>query len=151
MATLKERIDSDLKDSMRKRTELKTSVLRMLKSAIMYKEVEPGGRALDDTGVMNVISTMVKQRRDSVEQYTVAARPELAEKELNEIAILQEYLPQQLSASELSAEVGKLIVEAGAKSAKDLGSVMKLATLRLKGRAEGKAISDEVKGQLSKL
>ncbi len=151
MATLKERIDSDLKDSMRKRTELKTSVLRMLKSAIMYKEVEPGGQPLDDTGVMNVISTMVKQRRDSVEQYTVAARPELAEKELNEIAILQEYLPQQLSASELSAEVGKLIVEAGAKSAKDLGSVMKLATLRLKGRAEGKAISDEVKGQLSKL
>jgi len=151
MATLKERIDSDLKDSMRKRTELKTSVLRMLKSAIMYKEVEPGGQPLDDTGVMNVISTMVKQRRDSVEQYTVAARPELAEKELNEIAILQEYLPQQLSASELSAEVGKLIVEAGAKSAKDLGSVMKLATLRLKGRAEGKAISDEVKVQLSKL
>ena len=70
MATLKERIDSDLKDSMRQRTELRTSVLRMLKSAIMYKEVEPGGRALDDTGVMNVISTMVKQRRDSVEQYT---------------------------------------------------------------------------------
>jgi len=151
MATLKERIDSDLKDSMRQRTELRTSVLRMLKSAIMYKEVEPGGRALDDTGVMNVISTMVKQRRDSVEQYTVAARPELADKELSEIAILQDYLPQQLSASELSVEVGKLIVEAGAKSAKDLGSVMKLATLRLKGRAEGKAISDEVKGQLSKL
>ena len=151
MATLKERIDSDLKDSMRQRTELRTSVLRMLKSAIMYKEVEPGGRALDDTGVMNVISTMVKQRRDSVEQYTVAARPELADKELSEIAILQDYLPQQLSASELSVEVGKLIVEAGAKSAKDLGSVMKLATARLKGRAEGKAISDEVKGQLSKL
>jgi uncharacterized protein YqeY len=151
MATLKERIDSDLKDSMRQRTELRTSVLRMLKSAIMYKEVEPGGRALDDTGVMNVISTMVKQRRDSVEQYTAAARPELADKELSEIAILQDYLPQQLSASELSVEVGKLIVEAGAKSAKDLGSVMKLATARLKGRAEGKAISDEVKGQLSKL
>ena len=78
-------------------------------------------------------------------------RPELADKELSEIAILQDYLPQQLSASELSVEVGKLIVEAGAKSAKDLGSVMKLATARLKGRAEGKAISDEVKGQLSKL
>ena len=151
MATLKERIESELKDSMRARNELKTSVLRMLKSAIMYKEVEPGGKALDDAGVMSVIATLVKQRRDSVDQYVAAARPELAEREQSEIGILQQYLPQQLSPSELAAEIGKLVLEAGAKSVKDLGAVMKLASARLKGRAEGKAISEEVKSQLSKL
>jgi hypothetical protein len=94
---------------------------------------------------------MVKQRRDSVEEFTRAGRRELADKELAEIAVLQAYLPKQLSAEELSAEVTKAIAEAGAKSMKDLGAVMKILTPRLKGQAEGKAISEEVKAQLAKL
>ncbi|MHB8879365.1 MAG: GatB/YqeY domain-containing protein, partial [Myxococcaceae bacterium] len=109
MATLKERIDSDLKESMKARSELTTSVLRMLKSAVKYKEVEPGATALDDAGVMQVISTMIKQRRDSVEQFRAGGRPELADKEEKEIAILQGYLPQQITADELKAQVAAAI------------------------------------------
>ncbi len=151
MATLKERIDSDLKEAMRAKNELSTSVLRMLKSAIKYKEVEPGAQALDDAGVFQVISTLIKQRRDSVEQYKQGGRAELAQKEEQEIAILQAYLPQQLSPAELAQEVASAIAEAQAKSPKDMGAVMKILTPKLKGKAEGKAISDEVKSQLSKL
>lgn len=149
--TLKERIDADLKDAMRSKNELNTSVLRMLKSAVKYKEVEPGASALDDSGVMTVISTLIKQRRDSVEQFNSAGRPELAQKEENEISVLQSYLPAQLSPQELAAEVAQALAEAQAKSAKDMGAVMKILTPRLKGKAEGKAISEEVKAQLSRL
>lgn len=151
MPTLKERLDADLKDAMRARNELTTSVLRMLKSAVKYKEVEPGATALDDAGIFTVIGTMVKQRRDSVEQYRAANRADLAEKEEKEIAILQGYLPQQLTAAELSAEVAAALKESGAKSAKEMGAVMKILTPKLKGKAEGKAISEEVKAQMSKL
>lgn len=151
MATLKERIVADLTDAMRAKDELKTSVLRMLKSAVKYKEVEPGASALDDAGVLQVITTLMKQRRDSVEQYRQGNRPDLADKEEKEIAVLLAYLPQQLTAAELAAEVGKGIAEAGAKGPKDMGAVMKVLSPRLKGKAEGKAISDEVKAQLAKL
>ena len=150
---LKTRIDADLKDAMRSKQELQTSVLRMLKSAVKYKEVEPGAPAdgLDDAGVMTVISTLIKQRRDSVDQYKQASRADLAAKEEQEIAVLQSYLPKQLSAQELTAEVSKAIGEAQAKGPKDMGAVMKIVTPRLKGKAEGKLISDEVKAQLAKL
>jgi uncharacterized protein len=152
MATVRERIDADLKDAMRSKNELHTSVLRMLKSAIKYKEVEPGATGpLDEGAILQVIGTLIKQRRDSVEQYKTGGRPELAEKEEQEISVLQNYLPKQLSADELRAEVQAAITQAGAKSAKDMGAVMKLLTPKLQGRAEGRAISEEVKSQLSKL
>ncbi|HEX8439914.1 GatB/YqeY domain-containing protein [Archangium sp.] len=152
MATVRERLDADLKDAMRSKNELHTSVLRMLKSAIKYKEVEPGATGpLDEASILQVIATLIKQRRDSVEQFKSGGRPELAEKEEQEISVLQNYLPKQLSADELRAEVQAAITEAGAKSAKDMGAVMKLVSPRLQGRAEGRAISDEVKSQLSKL
>jgi uncharacterized protein YqeY len=149
--TLKERIDADLKEAMRSKDELKTSTLRMVKSAVKYKEVEPGAKALDDAGVMGVMMTLIKQRRDSVEQYQQGGRTDLADKEEKEIAVIQAYLPQQLSGPELAAEVQRGIAEANAKGPKDMGAVMKLLTPKLKGKAEGKAISDEVKAQLSKL
>ena len=151
MATLKERINADLKDAMKAKEELKLSVLRMLKSAIKYKEVEPGASELDDTGVLQVMASLIKQRRDSVDQFKAAGHADRAEAEEKEIAILQGYLPQQLSADELRAEVQAAISASGAKSAKDMGAVMKLLTPKLQGRAEGRAISEEVKGQLSKL
>jgi uncharacterized protein len=151
MATLKERIDLELKESMRAKNELSTSVLRMLKSAIRYKEVEPGGSALDDVGVRQVVASLIKQRRDSAEQFRAGNRPELADKEEKEIAILQGYLPKQLSPQELSAEVKSAIAAAGAKTPKDMGAVMKLLLAKIQGQAEGKAISDEVKAQLAKL
>jgi uncharacterized protein len=119
MASLKERIDADLKEAMRGKDELGTSVLRMLKSAVKYKEVEPGGHALEDAGVLAVIQTLIKQRRDSVEQFRAGHRPELAEKEEREIARLQGYLPAQLSADELRAEVRAVIAQVGAKGPKE--------------------------------
>lgn len=151
MPTIRERLDADLKDAMRAKDELKTSVIRMAKSAIKYKEVEGTNKVLDEAGILQILTTMVKQRRDSIAEYQKGNRPELAEKEEKEIALIQAYLPQQLSAAELSAEVAKAITEAAAKSPKDMGNVMKLVTPRLKGKAEGKLISDEVKAQLQKL
>ena len=151
MATLKERIDADLKDAMRAKDELKLSTLRMMKSTIKYKEVEPGASLLDDAQILGVLATLVKQRRESIEQFRAGKRDDLAEKEEKEIAVIQLYMPQQLTAAELSAEVATAIAEAKATSAKDMGAVMKVATPRLKGKAEGKAISDEVKAQLAKL
>jgi uncharacterized protein YqeY len=151
MANLKERIDMELKDSMRAKNELSTSVLRMLKSAIRYREVEPGGAALDDAGVRQVVGTLIKQRRDSVEQFRAGNRPELADKEEKEITLLQAFLPKQLSAEELAAEVKSAILAAGAKTPKDMGAVMKVLIPKIQGQAEGKAISDEVKAQLAKL
>src|SRR5215510_3569462 len=121
MATLKERIDSELKESMRAKNELSTSVLRMLKSAVKYKEVEPGGKPLDDAGIHSVIQTLVKQRREAIEQFRAGGRPELADKEEKEIARLQAYLPAQLSPEQLQAEVRAVIAQVGAKGPKDMG------------------------------
>ena len=149
MPSLKERIDADLKDAMRSKDELGTSVLRMLKSAVKYKEVEPGAHALDDTGVMAVIQTLIKQRRDSVEQFRAGGRTDLADKEEKEISKLQSYLPAQMSADELRAEVRAAIAQVGAKSPKDMGAVMKALLPKVQGRAEGKAVSEAVKAELA--
>lgn len=151
MPSLKERIDQDLKDAMRQKQELTTSVLRMLKSAVKYKEVEPGAKALDDTGVLSVISTLIKQRRDSVEQFRAGHRSDLADKEEKEIGLLQAYLPKQLTKEELLAEVKAAVAAAGARGPKDMGAVMKALLPKVQGRAEGKAVSDAVKAQLAAL
>jgi uncharacterized protein len=149
MPSLKERIDADLKDAMRSKDELGTSVLRMLKSAVKYKEVEPGAHALEDSGVMAVIQTLIKQRRDSVEQFRAGGRTDLADKEEKEIAKLQSYLPAQMSPDELRAEVRAAIAQVGAKSPKDMGAVMKALLPKVQGRAEGKAVSEAVKAELA--
>ena len=149
MPSLKERIDADLKEAMRSKDELGTSVLRMLKSAVKYKEVEPGGHALEDSGVLAVIQTLIKQRRDSVEQFRAGGRPDLADKEEKEIARLQSYLPAQMSPDELHAEVRATIAQVGAKSPKDMGAVMKALLPKVQGKAEGKAVSEAVKAELT--
>ena len=148
MPSLKERIDADLKEAMRSKDELGTSVLRMLKSAVKYKEVEPGGHALEDAGVLAVIQSLIKQRRDSAEQFRAGGRPELADKEEKEITKLQSYLPAQMSPDELRAEVRAAIAQVGAKGPKDMGAVMKVVLPKASGRAEGKAVSDAVKSEL---
>lgn len=149
MPTLRERLDADLKDAMRAKDEVRTNAVRAVKSAIKYKEVEPGGGALDDAGILQIVMTLIKQRKDSLEQFTAGGRADLAEKEAREISILQAYLPAQLSPDELRAEVKAAIAEAKATGPKDMGAVMKIVTPRLKGKAEGKAISEEVKSQLA--
>lgn len=152
MATLRERIDADLKDAMRSKNELTTSVLRMLKSSIKYKEVEPGATGpLDEPAIQQVIGTLIKQRRDSADQFKTGGRADLAEKEESEISVLQKYLPQQLTPDELAAEVQAAIAAVGAQGPKDMGPVMKAVQPKVAGRAEGRAVSEAVKTALAKL
>ena len=147
---LRERLDADLKAAMKQKDELKLSVVRMLKSAVRYREVE-GEKAvtLDEAGILQVVATEIKRRRDSVEQYRAGKREDLARKEEAEIAILQGYLPAQLSEAELRAKVDEVVARVGAKGPKDMGAVMKALLPEVQGRAEGKAVSDLVKQRLA--
>ena len=145
---LKERLDQDLKAAMREKAELKLSTIRMLKSAIKYREIELM-KPLDDAGVQGVIASEIKRRRDSVEQYRAANRADLADKEDAEIQILQAYLPQQLTQAELEAKVEEAVKKVGAQGPKDMGAVMKALLPEVQGRAEGKVVSELVKARLS--
>ena len=145
---LKEQLDADLKAAMRDKDALRLSVIRMLKSAVKYREIELM-KPLDDAGVLGVIASLLKQRRDSVEQYKAGNRQDLVEKEEAEIAILQGWLPQQLTADELRAKVDEAIAKTSAQGPKDMGAVMKALMPEVQGKAEGKAVSDMVKARLT--
>ncbi len=145
---LKERLDADLKAAMKDRETLKLSVVRMVKSAVKYREIEVM-KPLDDPGIQGVIVSEIKRRRDSVEQYKAGNRQDLVDKEEAEIAILQGYLPQPLSEKELSAKVDEAIARVGAKGPKDMGAVMKALLPEVQGRAEGKVVSEMVKQRLA--
>jgi uncharacterized protein len=145
---LKEQLDQDLKTAMRDKDTLKLSVVRMLKSAIKYREIELM-KPLDDAGVLAVVASEIKRRRDSVEQYKAGSRQDLADKEDAEIKILQAWLPQQMSEDELRAKVDAAIAQTNAKGPKDMGAVMKALLPEVQGRAEGKTVSDMVKARLS--
>ncbi len=145
---LKERLEQDLKDAMRAKAQLQLSTIRMLKSAIKYREIELM-KPLDDAGVQGVIASEIKRRRDSVEQYKAGNRMDLADKEAREIEILQAYLPKQLGEDELRAKVDEAVKKVGAQGMKDMGAVMKALMPEVQGRAEGKAVSDMVKARLS--
>ncbi|MBA3652155.1 MAG: GatB/YqeY domain-containing protein [Chthoniobacterales bacterium] len=149
--TLQERIDGDLKDAMRAKDALKLGVLRMLKSAIKYAAIEKSGAEgnLDDAETSAVIRKQVKQRQDSIESFEKGGRAELAAKEKGELAILNAYLPQALPADELAAIVRAAIVETGASSKAQMGLVMKAVQAKVAGRADGRAISQEVQRQLA--
>ena len=147
---LKERIDADLKSAMKEKDAERLSVIRMLKSAIKYREIEVMA-PLDDSGVQVVIASEIKRRRDSVEQYRAGKREDLASKEEREIVVLQGYLPQQLTAEELERKVSAAIAASGAKGPKDMGAVMKALLPEVQGRAEGKAVSDVVKRKLAEI
>jgi uncharacterized protein YqeY len=148
VSTLKEQLEADLKQAMRAQNALETSVLRMAKSALQYKAVEPNAKPLTDMDVLEVLRKLIKQRKDAAEQFRQANREELASKEESEILILQHYLPKPFSAEELSQVVRQTIAELGALRPKSFGLVMKKVVDQLQGRSEGKAISEEVKKQL---
>jgi uncharacterized protein YqeY len=141
---LLQRIDSDMKDAARAKDARKLTVLRALKSAVKYREIEAGAE-LDDAAVIQVVQTQIKQRRDAIAQYTAGGRPELAENEQQEIAALEAFLPQQLSDAELDALARAAVVKTGAKDAKGMGLVMKELMPQVAGKAEGKRVSDAVK------
>ena len=147
---LRERLDADLKAAMKEKDELKLSVVRMLKSAVRYREVE-GEKAvtLDEAGILQVVATEIKRRRDSVEQYRAGKREDLARKEEAEIAVLQSYLPAQLGPEELAKRVEEAIARVGAKGPRDMGMVMKALLPEVQGRAENKVVSEMVKQRLA--
>ncbi|MEX1119958.1 MAG: GatB/YqeY domain-containing protein [Terrimicrobiaceae bacterium] len=149
--SLQTTIDNDIKDAMRAKDSAKLGVLRILKSALKNAAIEKGGAdaTLDDGESVAVIRKQIKQRLDSIESFQKAARPELAAAEQAEIRILESYLPAGLSADEISELVKKAIAGAGATSRQQMGAVMKIVSAAAAGRADGKALSQEVQRQLS--
>ena len=146
---LKSRFDQDLTAAMKAKEALRTSVLRMIKSAVRLKEVETTGAPLDDEQVMQVLGSMIKQRKDSIEKYQAGHRQDLADKEQNEICIIEQYLPEALSREEIAAQVQLAMEETGASSPKDFGRVMKAAMGRFKGQVvDGKLVSELVRERL---
>jgi uncharacterized protein YqeY len=147
--TLSEKIQKDLVDAMRAKEELRLSVLRSIKSAIQYKETEKI-RALDENESIALLQTLVKQRKESIDQFTKGNRPELADKESKELAIIESYLPAGASEAEMDAAIAKAIAETSATSIKQMGAVVKAAKAALEGKTvDGKALSDRVRARLS--
>ena len=147
--SLSDRLTEDLKFAMKSRDQLRMDVIRMIKAAVLNKEVELK-RDLDDAEMSRVMTTLVKQRRESIEQFEKAQRTELAAKERKEIEIIESYLPRPLSPQELEAIVASAVTETGSRSLKDMGTVMKSVMARLAGQSiDGKQVSDLVKSRLS--
>lgn len=139
---LNEKIDQDLKQAMVSKDTVKLSTLRMLKSALKYAAIEKKKPALDDAEAQQVIQKQIKQRRESIEQFAANARPELADNERKEVAVLESYLPAQMGDAELGRVVAEEVKKAGATSKKDFGRMMKLLSENLKGRADAKRVSE---------
>lgn len=149
---LKEQIGEDIKTAMKAKDKIRLQTVRGIKKAILDKEVElrpKGQETLTTEQEIELLSQQAKQRRDSIEQFTNAGRDDLAEKESQELAIIETYLPEQVDDAEVEAIIDKLIASSGATSMKDLGKVMGPAMKQLKGKADGKKIQELVKSKLS--
>ncbi|MDZ4733270.1 MAG: GatB/YqeY domain-containing protein [Nitrospirota bacterium] len=146
--SLHDRLTEDLKLAMKARDQLRMDVIRMIKAAVMNKELELK-KDLDDAEMSRVMTTMIKQRRESVEQFEKGNRAELAAKERQEITILESYLPQALSLEQLASVVDAAIQEVGACSLKEMGAVMKAVMVRVAGQTvDGKQVSELVRAKL---
>jgi uncharacterized protein len=147
--SLKDQIIADMNASMKAKDAARTSTLRMLKAAIMNRQIEKGGELTEDE-LSKLLRSQVKQRRDSIEQYQKAGRQELVDKESAEVAVIESYLPQAASAKEIDQAVAAAVAETGATSMKEMGALMKAVMTRLEGRnADGRAVSEAVKRKLN--
>ncbi|HVB99526.1 MAG TPA: GatB/YqeY domain-containing protein [Candidatus Dormibacteraeota bacterium] len=147
---LSEQIQKDLIEAMKARDELRSSVLRMVKTALKLKEVEKT-RPLDDAESIQVLQTLVKQRRESIEQFRQGGRDDLADREAQEITVLERYLPAAPTDSEMQAAIEAAIAETGASSPKQMGLVIKATRARLEGKAiDGKLLSERIRQRLEK-
>ena len=146
--SLKERIVTDMTAAMKSKEAARLSTLRMVKAALQNREIEKG-EPLTDEELTKLFQSLVKQRRDSVEQYEKAGRAELADKERAEIAVIEEYLPKAASREEIERAVTEAIAETGASSMKEMGAGMKAAQAKLGGSADGRAVSEIVRAKLS--
>lgn len=145
---LSEQLNEAMKAAMKAKDSLRLNAIRMIRTAIKNREIEER-RELDDQAVIGVLSTLVKQRKESAQVYREGGRPELAEKEEQELAVIQEFLPTQLDEAELRAIIETAVNETGATSPKDMGKVMKAVTGKTLGRADGRLVSELVKERLS--
>ena len=145
--SIQDRLSEEMKAAMRARDSLRLGTIRMARTALKNAEIE-ARQELDDAAAIKVLSTLVKQRREAAEAYR-ATRPELADKEEQELLVLQEFLPAQLSEAELEEMIAKAITASGASSMRDMGAVMKLVTPQTTGRADGKLVSEIVRKQLA--
>ena len=149
-APLADRITKDIAEAMRAKDQVRLAPLRMLKAALMNREVEKG-QPLEGAESLQVVSSLIKQRRDSIEQFQKGGRQDLADKELREIALLETYLPPPLDAAAIERAVDEAITETGAASAKDLGRVMKAVMPRLAGATvDGRAVNEIVRRKLER-
>ena len=149
--SLKERITEDIKTAMKSKDKLRLETVRSIKKVLLEKEVSlrPSGQMeLTEAQEIEVLSQQAKQRRDSIEQYRQAGRTDLADQEAQELVIIEEYLPQQLSDAEVEAVIDEIVAQIGATSPKDMGKVMGPVMQQLKGKAEGKKIQELVKAKL---
>lgn len=148
---LEKQIQADMTAAMKAKQTVRLASLRAIKAAIMLAKTAEGSTGeVDDAGIVKIIQKLVKQRKESAQQYTAAGRPELAEAELAEAAEMEVYLPKQLSEAEVEARLAEIIAEVGASQPSDMGKVMGVATKRLAGLADGRLISTLVKKLLTK-
>ncbi len=148
---LEKQIQADMTAAMKAKQTVRLASLRAIKAAIMLAKTAEGSTGeVDDAGIVKIIQKLVKQRKESAQQYTAAGRPELAEAELAEAAEMEVYLPKQLSEDEVEARLAEIIAEVGATQPSDMGKVMGVATKRLAGLADGRLISSLVKKLLTK-
>lgn len=147
---LEQQIQKDIMAAMKAHDQVRMNAVRSIKSAILLAKTAEGAKeSLEDADVVKLIMKLAKQRRESAEQYTAAGRPELAENELAEAAVLEEYLPRQLSEAEVEEKLKEIIAATGASSPADMGKVMGVATKQLAGLADGKTISTIVRNLLA--
>ena len=147
---LEEKILNDYKDAMKARNSLKSSVLSFLRADMINAAVAKKKKTLDDSEVISVIKKQIKQRQDSIEQFTKGNRPDMADKEIKELEILKTYLPPELSNDEIKKIIEEAVITASAKDMKDMGKVMKEVNAKIAGQADGKLVSDLVREWLSK-
>lgn len=148
MSALKDQIRADLKEAMKAKEKERTGTIRMLLAAIQTAETEGSKHEVDDDEIQKIIAREIKKRRESAEIYQTNGREDLAQTELGEAAILEEYQPKQLTDEELSQLIDDAVAETGATSMAQMGQVMKAATAKAEGRADGKRISEAVKARL---
>jgi len=148
---LEEKIFNDFKDAMKQKDPLKVSTLSFLRGQLGYAALEKKKDKLDDIDCISVIKKLMKQRQDSIEQFSAGGRLDLAEKETKELSILKGYVPVEMDCKELSKIIDDVVVSLGAAGIKDMGNVMKEVRAKTQGRADGKLISDLVRQRLSKL
>jgi uncharacterized protein YqeY len=144
----KETVDRDMILAAKSKDKIRLSALRMLKNGLHNREIDLK-RELDEVEFLQLLSSMVKQRKDSIEQFEKGGRMDLVEKEQAELKVIEEFLPAQLSEADLDAAITEAIHETGAASARDMGKVMKVLMPKLTGRADGKAVGEKVKARLS--